>query len=78
VESESEKSDQSNQSKLAKKTTTPARKEDEESPHKDGLKQQTKTTKHTIEFSNNTPGFQATLPLYSILAVWSILVRRCF
>ena len=28
-------------------------------------KQQTKTTKHTIEFSNNTPGFQATLPLYS-------------
>ena len=27
-------------------------------------KQQTKTTKHTIEFSNNTPGFQATLPLY--------------
>jgi hypothetical protein len=29
-------------------------------------KQQTKTTKHTIEFSNNTPGFQATLPLYSM------------
>ncbi|CAA0121543.1 Uncharacterised protein [Mycolicibacterium vanbaalenii] len=27
-------------------------------------KKQTKTTKHTIEFSNNTPGFQATLPLY--------------
>jgi hypothetical protein len=28
--------------------------------------QQTKTTKHTIEFSNNTPALQATLPLYSI------------
>jgi hypothetical protein len=27
--------------------------------------QQTKTTKHTIEFSNNTPALQATLPLYS-------------
>jgi hypothetical protein len=27
--------------------------------------QQTKTTKHTIEFSNNTPARQATLPLYS-------------
>ncbi len=26
--------------------------------------QQTKTTKHTIEFSNNTPALQATLPLY--------------
>jgi hypothetical protein len=25
----------------------------------------TKTTKHTIEFSNNTPALQATLPLYS-------------
>ncbi len=24
----------------------------------------TKTTKHTIEFSNNTPELQATLPLY--------------
>jgi hypothetical protein len=29
-------------------------------------KQQTKTTKHTIEFSNNTPGFQATPPAYNI------------
>ena len=28
--------------------------------------QQTKTTKHTIEFSNNTPALQATLPLYSM------------
>ncbi|MCG7597442.1 hypothetical protein, partial [Mycobacterium sp. PSTR-4-N] len=27
-------------------------------------KQQTKTTKHTIEFSNNRCRFQATLPLY--------------
>ncbi|WP_221936964.1 hypothetical protein, partial [Mycolicibacterium sp. 018/SC-01/001] len=27
-------------------------------------KQQTKTTKHTIEFSNNRRRFQATLPLY--------------
>jgi hypothetical protein len=40
----------------------------------DGQKQQTKTTKHTIEFSNNTPGFQATLPLYFIVAASSILV----
>ncbi|MCH9708544.1 MAG: hypothetical protein K0U69_03425, partial [Actinomycetia bacterium] len=31
-------------------------------------KQQTKTTKHTIEFSNNTPRFQATLPLYFIVS----------
>jgi hypothetical protein len=30
-------------------------------------KQQTKTTKHTIEFSNNTPVRQATLPLYSAM-----------
>ena len=38
------------------------------------MAKQTKTTKHTIEFSNNTPGFQATLPLYFIVAVTSILV----
>ncbi|WP_206779535.1 hypothetical protein, partial [Mycolicibacterium canariasense] len=37
-------------------------------PHQDGQKQQTKTTKHTIEFSNNRlaltlqPRFRATLP----------------
>jgi hypothetical protein len=28
--------------------------------------QQTKTTKHTIEFSNNTPCFRATSPLYYV------------
>ena len=39
-------------------------------------KQQTKTTKHTIEFSNNTPGFQATLPLYSTWSETSNLVRQ--
>jgi hypothetical protein len=39
-------------------------------------KQQTKTTKHTIEFSNNTPGFQATLPLYSTEAERSNPVRQ--
>jgi len=35
--------------------------------------QQTKTTKHTIEFSNNTPVQQATLPLYSTWTETSIL-----
>ena len=39
-------------------------------------KQQTKTTKHTIEFSNNTPGFQATLPLYSTWSERSNPVRH--
>jgi len=41
---------------LAKKQTnhTPQQ-EDGESPTRHGKKQQTKTTKHTIEFSNNTP-----------------------
>ena len=64
--------------KLASKTkTTQARQEDGESPHKDGnKKQQTKTTKHTIEFSNNTPGFQATLPLYSTWSGTSNLVLQ--
>jgi hypothetical protein len=41
-----------------------------------GKKQQTKTTKHTIEFSNNTPAWQATLPLYSIRRETSNLVRQ--
>jgi hypothetical protein len=36
-------------------------------------KQQTKTTKHTIEFSNNTPVRQATLQLYSSSRQWSNL-----
>ncbi|HYO04793.1 MAG TPA: hypothetical protein VET27_24140, partial [Mycobacterium sp.] len=33
-------------------------------PHEDGQKQQTKTTKHTIEFSNNTPGIPARPRIY--------------
>ncbi|HXA90132.1 MAG TPA: hypothetical protein VNW96_16505, partial [Mycobacterium sp.] len=36
-------------------------------------KQQTKTTKHTIEFSNNTPVQQATLLLYARSGQWSNL-----
>jgi hypothetical protein len=39
-------------------------------------KQQTKTTKHTIEFSNNTPALQATLPLYSTWTETSNRVRQ--
>ncbi|MCK0173243.1 hypothetical protein, partial [Mycolicibacterium sp. F2034L] len=39
-------------------------------------KQQTKTTKHTIEFSNNTPASQATLPAYYILLGWVNCVLR--
>ena len=39
-------------------------------------KQQTKTTKHTIEFSNNTPVQQATLPLYSTWSETSNPVRQ--
>jgi hypothetical protein len=59
-------SEQSDQSKTPKtgitKTTTP-----QHGTSEHGKKQQqTKTTKHTIEFSNNTPALQATLPLYSI------------
>ncbi|MFC3774334.1 hypothetical protein ACFOTF_02545, partial [Mycolicibacterium holsaticum] len=38
--------------------------------------QQTKTTKHTIEFSNNTPALQATLPLYSTWTETSNRVRQ--
>ncbi|WP_264072824.1 hypothetical protein, partial [Mycolicibacterium pulveris] len=38
--------------------------------------QQTKTTKHTIEFSNNTPAVQATLPLYSTWTETSNHVRQ--
>ncbi|MGK2865964.1 MAG: hypothetical protein ACSLFA_04865, partial [Mycobacterium sp.] len=42
--------------KLAsKKQTTHKTREDGKSPKMSGKKQQTKTTKHTIEFSNNTP-----------------------
>jgi hypothetical protein len=60
--------------KLASKNKTTPTKGRRGVPHEDGQKQQTKTTKHTIEFSNNTPGFQATLPRYLILAGTSILV----
>src|SRR5271165_6581879 len=35
----------------------------------------TKTTKHTIEFSNNTPGLRATLPVYSTAQGASIAPR---
>ncbi|WP_344381001.1 hypothetical protein, partial [Mycolicibacterium diernhoferi] len=31
-------------------------------PHQDGQKQQTKTTKHTIEFSNNRPDCEEVSP----------------
>src|SRR5262245_40597955 len=48
--------------KPASKNTTPQHGESEHGKKQ----QQTKTTKHTIEFSNNTPALQATLPLYSI------------
>ncbi|MEO3761380.1 hypothetical protein ABGB19_24265, partial [Mycobacterium sp. B14F4] len=52
----------SNQSKTGQKNITPLN-------GKKGCdkKQQTKTTKHTIEFSNNTPAFGATLPVYNRL-----------
>ncbi|MGK2869426.1 MAG: hypothetical protein ACSLFA_22780, partial [Mycobacterium sp.] len=55
--------------KLAsKKQTTHKTREDGKSPKMSGKKQQTKTTKHTIEFSNNrldcceVSRFGATLP----------------
>ena len=64
--------------KLASKKQTTPTKGRRGVPHEDGQKQQTKTTKHTIEFSNNTPGFQATLQLYFIVAVTSILVLPVF
>ncbi|WP_264001771.1 hypothetical protein, partial [Mycolicibacterium gadium] len=54
-----------------KKQPTPKREKEA-----DQKQQQTKTTKHTIEFSNNTPGFQATLPLYSMWSERSNPVRR--
>ncbi|MGW0162431.1 hypothetical protein ACWDUN_24245, partial [Mycobacterium sp. NPDC003323] len=50
------------------KNNHPTWQEDGESPTKMAKKQQTKTTKHTIEFSNNRPDcveatrFGATLP----------------
>jgi hypothetical protein len=51
AEFESEQSDQSNQSKLAKKQRHAPKRENADTTKK----QQTKTTKHTIEFSNNKP-----------------------
>jgi hypothetical protein len=51
-ESESEKSDQATRKNLAQqKSHTPTRGRQDATKNK----QQTKTTKHTIEFSNNTP-----------------------
>ncbi|MGV0582058.1 hypothetical protein ABQE57_24610, partial [Mycolicibacterium elephantis] len=57
---------------LAKQKTTPLNGEKECSKKQ----QQTKTTKHTIEFSNNTPALQATLPLYSMWTGSSNRVRQ--
>ncbi|WP_231737393.1 hypothetical protein, partial [Mycobacterium sp. IS-1742] len=53
-----------NQKHLAKNNHTPKR--EKEAWH--NKKQQTKTTKHTIEFSNNTPAEQATPILYCIVS----------
>src|SRR3954452_10841441 len=72
-EFESEKSDQATSQNWHQKNNHPHQRKTG-SPPRGWPKQQTKTTKHTIEFSNNTPGFQATLPLYFIVAVTSILV----
>ena len=58
----SEKPDKHHKRDIKKHATPPARGRQECSKKN---KQQTKTTKHTIEFSNNTPVRQATLPLYS-------------
>jgi hypothetical protein len=58
VESESEQFDPTKDTKNwhQKKQATPT-KGRRGVPHEDGQKQQTKTTKHTIEFSNNTPAW---------------------
>jgi hypothetical protein len=58
VHRKSEKSDIQQPVKTGKNKNHPHRQEDEESPTR-MAKQQTKTTKHTIEFSNNTPGLTA-------------------
>jgi hypothetical protein len=65
VEFESEKPDiqTKDTNKLASKKQPPHVAGRREVPHKDGQKQQTKTTKHTIEFSNNRLAFvRATNP----------------
>jgi hypothetical protein len=48
--------------KLASKKQPPPQTGRRGVPHRDGQKQQTKTTKHTIEFSNNTPALTAHEP----------------
>ncbi|WP_205538739.1 hypothetical protein, partial [Mycobacterium kyogaense] len=53
AESESEKSDHKHQKHLAKKRCAPKRENADTTK-----KQQTKTTKHTIEFSNNIAVFR--------------------
>jgi hypothetical protein len=50
-----EQSDQAPVSNWQKKQTTPL---NGKKKHGKKQKQQTKTTKHTIEFSNNTPGYR--------------------
>jgi hypothetical protein len=60
MEFESEQSD-TKPVKTGKKTTTP-RKRKTGSPPKAWQNKQTKTTKHTIEFSNNTPDLTAQQP----------------
>jgi hypothetical protein len=55
VHRKSEKSDIQQPVKTGKKNKTIPTAGRREVPHQDGQKQQTKTTKHTIEFSNNTP-----------------------
>ncbi|WP_264038192.1 hypothetical protein, partial [Mycolicibacterium hodleri] len=68
VHRKSEKSDIQQPVKTGKKNKTIPTAGRREVPHQDGQKQQTKTTKHTIEFSNNrldcveVPRFGATLP----------------
>ncbi|WP_221936921.1 hypothetical protein, partial [Mycolicibacterium sp. 018/SC-01/001] len=54
AEFESEKSDHNNQKHLAKNRCAPKRENADTTK-----KQQTKTTKHTIEFSNNSPDLTA-------------------
>ena len=59
-EFESEKSDQTTRNQnWQKNNTTPLKREDKRHGTK---KQQTKTTKHTIEFSNNTPAWPRNNP----------------
>ncbi|MFI5510914.1 hypothetical protein ACIA48_25910, partial [Mycobacterium sp. NPDC051804] len=72
VEFESEKSETKQDTKNWHQKNNPP----QNGKKRQAKKQQTKTTKHTIEFSNNTPGFQATLPLYSTWSERSNPVRQ--